>query len=343
MTALRLSGAGRWLKPALGLLVTLAFLWLIARQVDAAALAGAFTGLAPAWLLLALALLAADYALRILRWWWMLRSLAPALPARACAWPYLASIAVNNVLPFRAGDVLRAFGFRRQLQSPAMRVLGTLVLERLLDMTTLLALFFVGLLAVPTELFPRAITLSAAWLAGTTALTLAALLLLAPRLPAMMQWVAEQPALAARGWSERIGHWGQSFAESFGILRRPADVLALFGLSFAIWLLEAALFAVIALAFAAPSGPLGGLFAMATGTLSTLIPSSPGYVGTFDYFTLTAFAAYGVPEADAAAIAFTVHAVLWLPLTVLGLGWLALRGRGLLARAAAARAEQGMG
>jgi hypothetical protein len=58
---------------------------------------------------------------------------------------------------------------------------------------------------------------------------------------------------------------------------------------------------------------------------------------------LTAFAAYGVPEADAAAIAFTVHAVLWLPLTVLGLGWLALRGRGLLARAAAARAEQGMG
>jgi hypothetical protein len=112
MTAPRLLVAdhGRWLKPALGLLVTLAFLWLIAQQVDAAALAGAFAGLAPAWLLLALALLAADYALRILRWWWMLRALAPTQPAWDCAWPYFASIAVNNELPFRAGDVLRVFG-----------------------------------------------------------------------------------------------------------------------------------------------------------------------------------------------------------------------------------------
>ena len=333
----------RWLKPAVGVAITLAFLWLIAAQVDAAALAAAFADLALPWLLAALALLASDYALRILRWWWMLRALAPGLPAAACAWPYLASIAVNNVLPFRAGDALRAFGFRRQLQSPAMRVLGTLVLERLLDMATLLALFFIGLLAVPTDIFPRAITLSAAWLTGTTALTLAALLLLAPRLPALVQWLAQQPALAERGWSERIGHWGQSFVETFAVLRRPADTLLLLGLSLAIWLLEASLFAVVALAFSAPTGSLGALFAAATGTLSTLIPSSPGYVGTFDYFTLTAFVAYGLPEARAAAIAFTVHAVLWLPLTVLGLGYLAVRGHGLLARATAAKAERGVG
>ncbi len=343
MTAPRAGGIaaqGRWLKPVLGLIVTAGFLWLIAARVDAAALAAAFTGLALPWLLAALSLLAADYALRILRWWWLLRALAPGLPAAACVWPYLTSIAVNNVLPLRAGDALRAFGFRRQLRSPAMRVLGTLVLERLLDMTTLLGLFFVGLLAVPTDLFPRAITLSAAGLAGTTALTSAALLLLAPRLPALVHRVAQQPAVAARGWSERLGRWGQSFVETFAVLRRPVDVLVLLGLSLAIWLLEAAVFGVVALAFAVSIGPLGALFAMATGTLSTLIPSSPGYIGTFDYFTLTAFAAYGVPETMAAAVAFTVHAVLWLPMTVLGLGYLLLRGRGLLAGAAAAHAAE---
>ncbi len=328
---------GRWIKPLLGLLVTAAFLGLIARQVDLRALANAFASLALPWLLPALALLAADYALRILRWWWMLRALAPALSPTACAWPYLTSIAVNNVLPFRAGDALRAFGFRRQLQSPAMRILGTLVLERLLDMTTLLGLFFLGLLAVPTDLFPPAITLSAAWLTGTTALMLAALLLLAPKLPALVHWLARRPALAERGFSERVLHWGQSFVETFAILRRPADALALLGLSLAIWLLEAAVFGMVALAFSASVGPLGALFAMATGTLSTLIPSSPGYVGTFDYFTLTAFVAYRIPEATAAAVAFSVHAVLWLPLTLLGLGYLLVRGRGLLAGAAAAK------
>jgi uncharacterized protein (TIRG00374 family) len=330
--------AARWLKPLLGLLVTVAFLWLIAWQVELGGLASAFAGLALQWLAPALVLLAADYALRILRWWWMLRSLTPGLPAAACAWPYLASISVNNVFPFRAGDALRAFGFRRQLRSPATRVLGTLVLERLLDMMTLLALFFVGLLAVPTDLFPRAIILSAAGLTGTAALTLAALLVLGPQLPALVDRLARQPALAERGWSERVGRWGQSFVETFAILRRPADALMLFGLSVAIWLLEAAVFGVVMLAFGESAGVPGTVFAMATGTLSTLIPSSPGYVGTFDYFTLTAFVAFGIPEATAAAAAFSVHAVLWLPLTVVGLTYFLLRCRGLLASVTAASA-----
>lgn len=337
----RAGGVWRWLKAGFGLLVTVAFLVLLVRQVDLAALAAAFAGLAWPWLLLALALLAADYAMRILRWWWMLRAMSPTLPAAACVWPYLASIALNNVLPLRAGDALRAFGFRRQLQSPAMRVLGTLVLERLLDMTTLLTLFFVGLLAVPTDLFPHAITLSAAWLTGTTALALVALLLFAPRLPALVQWVVRRPELAALAWSDQMQGWGHSFVETFAVMRRPADALALLALSVIVWLLETGVFAVVATAFAADVGLPGALFAMATGTLSTLIPSSPGYIGTFDYFTLTALAAYGIDDATAAAVALSVHAVLWIPLTLLGLAYLLVRGPGLLTRAELAKTEQG--
>ena len=329
----------RWLKPAVGLLMTAVFLWLILRQVDPGAVAAAVGGLALPWLAAALLLLAGDYALRILRWWWMLRVLTPTLPAGACVWPYLSSIAVNNVLPLRAGDALRAFGFRRELRSPAMRVLGTLVLERLLDMTTLLALFLVGLFAVPTDLFPQAITVAAAWLVGTTALALGVLLVLAPRLPALLRRLAAQPALEAHGWSERVQGWGQHFIETFAVLRRPADVLALLGLSLLIWLLEAGVLGSVALALGASAGAGAALFAMATGTLSTLIPSSPGYVGTFDYFTLTALTAYAVPQTQAAAIAFTVHAVLWLPLTLLGLGYLLVRGRGFVTGAIAARTE----
>jgi hypothetical protein len=168
------------------------------------------------------------------------------------------------------------------------------------------------------------------------------LVLLGPRLTGLVRWIAQQPALAARGWSEQVHGWGQSFVEALVVLRRPADGMALLALSLAIWLLEAAVFGVVALAFAVSPGAYGALFAMATGTLSTLIPSSPGYVGTFDYFTLTALTAYAVPETTAAAIAFTVHAVLWLPLTVLGLGYLLARGRGFLARALASRTEQGV-
>jgi uncharacterized membrane protein YbhN (UPF0104 family) len=140
----------RWVKPVFGVVVTCAFAWLLLHYVDVAGLTAAFANLSAPWLLLALAFLAAGYVVRIIRWWWMLRALEPDLDLSACIWPFLTSIAVNNTVPFRAGDALRVFGFRRQLRSPPMRVLGTLVVERLLDLLALLAFFFVGLLGLPS-------------------------------------------------------------------------------------------------------------------------------------------------------------------------------------------------
>jgi uncharacterized protein (TIRG00374 family) len=333
----------RLVRALIGLAVTLAFLGLIVTSVDLGSMVAAFGVLALPWLLLALLLLAADYGLRIVRWWWMLRALEPKLPITACIWPYLSSIALNNVLPFRAGDALRVFGFRRQLRSPATRVLGTLVVERLLDMTTLLPLFFIGLAAAPGEDVPRAVTVPAAWLAAALALTLVALLALAPRLPTLITWLARQPGLAERDWSERLEHWGRSFIETFVVLRRAKDMLVLLVLSMAIWLLEAGVFTAVVAGFGAATAPLGALFAMASGTLSTLIPSSPGYVGTFDFFTLKALTVFGMAESTAAAAALTIHAVLWLPLTALGLAYLLVRGRGVWSSAIRAGRQERTG
>ncbi len=62
----------------------------------------------------------------------MLKVFEPELPLTHCIRPFLVSIAVNNVVPLRGGDVLRVVGFRHELRSPPMRILGTLVVERLL-------------------------------------------------------------------------------------------------------------------------------------------------------------------------------------------------------------------
>ena len=93
------SGTVRWLKLSIGLATTAGFVWLLAREVDLDALGRAFTGLSVSAVLLALAFLAAGWATRIVRWWWMLRALEPTLPLGACAGPFLAGMAVNNVAP----------------------------------------------------------------------------------------------------------------------------------------------------------------------------------------------------------------------------------------------------
>jgi glycosyltransferase 2 family protein len=58
---------------------------------------------------------------------------------------------------------------------------------------------------------------------------------------------------------------------------------------------------------------------LAAATLATLLPSSPGYVGTFDYFATLGLTAYRSPAAGATAFALLTHLVLWLPITLAGL------------------------
>ena len=103
-------------------------------------------------------------------------------------------------------------------------------------------------------------------------------------------------------------------------------MLALLGLSVAAWACEGAVFAIVAAAIRAGAEPMGPWFSLAAGTLATAIPSAPGYVGTFDWFAAQGLEAYGAPPQRAVAFALTVHAVLWVPLTVAGLFCLLARG-----------------
>jgi uncharacterized membrane protein YbhN (UPF0104 family) len=107
--------------------------------------------------------------------------------------------------------------------------------------------------------------------------------------------------------------------DSFSVLRSPRRAALLLPLTLAIWLLEGGVFAAVAADLASGTPWLAGWFSMATGTLATLLPSTPGYVGTFDYFAMLGLTAFGAARDVATAFALSVHAVLWAPITIVGL------------------------
>ena len=201
------SDTARWLKLLIGLAASAGFVWLLAREVDLDALGGVFAGLPVSTVLLALAFLATGWAVRIVRWWWMLRALEPTLPLGACAGPFLAGMAVNNVAPFRAGDALRVLGFRRQLRAPAMAVAGTLVVERVLDVAVLTGILFLGLLGLPDGAFPRSFVVAAASLAGSG---LAAILVL-PLLVPVLGRIGERLPATTRRWTNCLDPLGRTW------------------------------------------------------------------------------------------------------------------------------------
>src|ERR1700761_314246 len=126
------------LKMVPGLLISAFFLWWTFRGFDVADLE-TVRFVAPAWILGLVVFTVAGYTVRCIRAWWMLRSMKARFSD--CARIFLTSLAANNILPLRIGDVMRVFTYAPDVNATPSMVLSTVILEKLLDVFSLAALF----------------------------------------------------------------------------------------------------------------------------------------------------------------------------------------------------------
>ena len=306
---------GRRAQLMLGLVLAGLFGWLALRDLDRGALASALAAPDLRWLVLAPCLLAAGYACRVARWRMMLATARPGIGMGRCAVPLLGSIALNNLLPLRMGDVLRCVGFSRWLALDAGTITATVLVERLLDLLTVLLALGLALLILAPGL-PLVGTMGGALVAlGAAALVL----LLAPGLLRPLVRLTEG---VLHRLSPRAGAAFSRFATplmaTLATLARGRRMAALILWSAAVWAFEGATYWAVAMALPAVTVPVAGWLAMPAGTLATLLPSTPGHIGTFDYFAIKAAEGLGNPPAAAAAFGVLVHAVLYLCTTLAG-------------------------
>jgi glycosyltransferase 2 family protein len=320
----------RWVRFTAGLVITSVCLWLALRHVHIEGVINAAAQAQWSWLSLALIALTADYGVRIYRWWWLLRLCNSEVTLRSCAWPLIVSFAVNNVLPFRAGDALRVIGFRDQLRSTGTWVLATLLIERMLDLTVLLGFFLLGILGLGNESVSVLYMRTAVVVSCVGAGAWLTLFLMGDRLKAVLLRLGHSKSASVRNLVRRAEQPIQQLFLALSVIRVPHRILKLIGMSAIVWMGEGGVFFAIAHAVQYDGRAFGPLFALATGSLSTLVPSSPGFVGTFDYFTISGLTAYGASGPVSTAAAFIIHIVLWLPLTAAGMAYLlfsSLRGQ----------------
>ncbi len=308
----------RTLSLALGFGLGGLFLWLTLRHVDLAALVAASRGVNVAALLLAPVCLAIGYGCRVHRWRMMLLPHNAALGQGRTATAFLASIAVNNLAPFRMGDALRCFGFSGWLGVAPGAVLATVLIERLLDMIALL-------LALALALWVFSVTGDMLGIGGAGALVLASFSIAGLFLMVQPRFLTPLASGVARAFG-RISPKARARADGFltplttalSVLSARRQMAALIGWTVPVWLFEGATYWAVARAMPVLPAPDAAWLAMPVGTLSTLLPSTPGHIGTFDYFAQLATVAAGNPLAEATAFVVIVHVVLWLTTTVTG-------------------------
>jgi glycosyltransferase 2 family protein len=205
---------------------------LLARRVDRQQMSMVLAGASWPALVLAVLALGVDMGARITRWWWMLRPVQPALSWGSCARPFLASLALNNTVPLRAGDVVRIFGFQRTLQAPAAHIAGTLLLERMLDLLVLLAVLFVSVLGA--TVFPRAFLLVAYGAGALCLLALAAITLVPDRLTGIARAAAGR--LLPGHWVTKLDPILTQLTASLSLLRSPRRAFSLVAISAVAWM-----------------------------------------------------------------------------------------------------------
>jgi hypothetical protein len=324
-------GPGRVLKLGAGLVISAACLYALLSAVRPEQVGAALAHARPGWLLVALVAVTIAYSLKIRRWSLMLAGLGARVRFADAAAALMGCVALNNLLPFRAGDVIRVVAFRKLTRVPPMLQLGTLILERLLDLATLLALLFTTVTLWGSTALEPALLTGLRWAAA--AIVAAVVLFLAAPAPIRLAVRAvETRAPRLKRATDALLH----MSEAIAALSRPALLARLGGVSLLAWLAEGGAFFAVACALGTPLGIPGALLALAFGTLSTMIPSSPGYVGTFHVVAALVATRFGAAPAEAAAYAILIHALLWLSTTAAGLVLMPLAGLGVRRPPAAA-------
>jgi uncharacterized protein (TIRG00374 family) len=322
----RLAASGARLRVGLGLLSSGLFVYLAARSVDWARTA---TALRDAdWLLVVAGAfgLIATFGVFAARWSVLLAGTA-RLPLRDTFSYVMIGYLANTVLPLRLGDVARAtlLGRRHGLESAS--VLGSILLERVLDLLSLLVLILGLSLVVEVPPLVRA---------GMTALgggTLAALVGMTALAAARdrLRGLAERlPRAVPRRPLERLLGLVDRFAGGLSVLRDARQLgqsLALSGLAWAV--AGAGMYCWVE-AFRLPVPWYAGLFVLAVVNLGGAIPSSPGGIGVYHFMAVLALSVW-VPDPSAAlGFAIGTHGV--NVLLNVSLGALCLTREGLALR-----------
>ena len=306
----------QWGRHFIGGGVTLLCLFVFFRQVNFTDVWTALKNFNWAYLILGLASLAFGYFLRIVRWSIMLNAAEAGVTFSKCSAPFLGSIALNNILPLRLGDVVRALVFPKSMGISKITATSSLVVERLIDLMSLLVSFAIGLFAIQTIAIPSELKASAVTLASIGGLALSLGFLFSGALGRFFSTLAIRTGNT--GGLGRMYDALGGLLLGFNTMSRPKVLLTMLLVSMLIWVGEAGLFYSVLLGTGLQGSLLVALLVMAVATLSTLVPSSPGYVGPFHLAAFTAISLVGGTVAQAGSYAVIVHLALWIPTTLAG-------------------------
>jgi uncharacterized protein (TIRG00374 family) len=312
-------------------LLTIVFLAYFFRKANPAAVWAETRRADPLLLAFSVVITALTYAIRAFRWQFLLAPIG-----RTRYWvafeTTVIGFAANSLIPGRVGEVLRPYLLARRESLNATSAFATIILERVLDLAAVLMLFAVfvfGSASTAISGDPAQLALvkfGGAIAAGSAVAGLVVLFALAGHPERLGRMALRVERVLPARLATVLAGFVETFAQGLAVMRDPLRLVTSLVLSFPMWMCIAAGIWLASRAFHI-TFPYTGSFLVMTVLVVGVAAPTPGGVGAFHaayQFAVTTFFGASVDRAIGAAI--VLHAVSFVPVTLLGLLFMTREG-----------------
>ncbi len=231
----------------------------------------------------------------------------------------------NTVLPFRAGEPLKAYALAQRTQQPFTKVLATVFLERMFDLLGVGAALVLAMMLVPIpesagDQVGGAVRLLSV-VAAVNVAGVVAFVFLRQRMMRVIDAIVDRlPRVVGQPLHTTV----HAFVDGLDALGDARQLLRAIVLTAWVWVTLAMPFALMsmALGFGSTYGASAwhvGVVSVAIVAVFVMIPAAPGFVGTYQAGCIVALSIFGVPREEALAFSLLVHFLSLAPVTVIGL------------------------
>ena len=307
----------KYLKLSVAIGISLAGLYFAFRGVEFEELLGAITRVNGSYILASVLLMVFSVVLRALRWRLILEPLQ-----NISFHPLFGATMIgyfgNSVLPFRLGELLRAYSLSRTKPISASEAFGTIVLERVLDMIGVLVVMVFFFVLYP---FPPWLKLSGLVAGFGTGILILVLIGLA-----LAQSEIKNKIFSWKIFQNPIGQKFRKVIENLvtGLvaIKSTKHLFAIIFHTIVMWVVYYACTYLVVLSINVPVDWIAVGVTLVATTLAITIPAAPGYIGTYHATAvLVMVELFGVQLADAQAFAVLVHAIGFVPFAIIGFGY----------------------
>jgi uncharacterized protein (TIRG00374 family) len=321
-----------WLKPALGYIFAAACLVWVFHDVDVRDIWQHVRNVNPWWVALAIMCDVLAYVCQGVRWSLLLLPVGRVSPAQSTQAIY-AGLFTNEVLPLKAGELVRAYLIARWLQVKMGAVIPSMLVERLFDGIWLaLGLMLMTIfLPLPRNLLEAGDVLGILLMLATgmfffvilrqSKTTVDTTTIVSENRPRESE--ARKSLRSIIGTIERVA----SGVQAIGMSR--STYLA-FAASLVLLVLQALSFWLVMYAYGLRLSFFVGAVVFLIVHLGTALPNAPANIGSYQFFTVVGLTFFGVDKTYAAGFSVVVFILLTLPLWLLGFLALSRNGTTLL-------------